>query len=91
MIVGYAKVARFGTGAGYHKPFRRKSPPEQLAYRRRPARHAPFEPEIVDENQLLGGKHDLQSLAAQPLHRHFNAPQALTVAAPRRVFTLTNI
>src|SRR5580704_17220944 len=59
-----AKIARLGTGRGRQKPFRRKSSLKQLAHRRRAARHALFEPEIVDQDQLLGGKHDLKQLGS---------------------------
>jgi hypothetical protein len=63
-LAGQAKVARLGVGAGRQKSFRRKSSPKQFAYRRRSARHAFLEPEIVDQGQLLGGKHDLKPFTA---------------------------
>jgi hypothetical protein len=63
-LVGQAEIARLGTGAGRQKPFCRKSSPKQFAYRRRSARHAPLEPEIVDQGQLLARKHDLKPFTA---------------------------
>jgi hypothetical protein len=63
-LVGQAEIARLGTGAGRQKPFRRKSSPKQFTYRRRSARHALLEPEIVNQDQLLGGKHDLKPFTA---------------------------
>jgi hypothetical protein len=63
-LAGKAKIARLGTGAGRQKPLRRKSSPKQFANRRRSARHALLEPEIVDQGQLLGGKHDLKPFTA---------------------------
>jgi hypothetical protein len=80
--VGEAKIARFGTGAGRQKPFGGKSSPEQFAYCRRPARHALLEPEILDQGQLLGGKHDLKPFTAKSLPRHvtLHDPRAEAVA-----------
>jgi hypothetical protein len=63
-------MPRLGAGRRRVETYRGESALQQLAIRRRAARHPQAEAEIVDSLQLVGVEHDLKPLRPHRMFRH---------------------